>query len=103
MKAKEYAQKFNDDRTLTTFTEICNDFMRECGELINARSAKTDSAALAIFREQDDKWRAFCGLVPGIRREGFRLLTKEKFPVIFQAMGWGDLEDRDVLGRKVDD
>lgn len=89
MKAKEYAKKFNDNKTIETFTEICSSFICECGELLRVRHATTDAAAIAVFKEQDQKWKAFCNLVDGIKPEGFRLLVKEQFPAVFVVMGWG--------------
>jgi hypothetical protein len=91
MKAKEYAEKYNDAPTNETLAEICNSFVNEIGELIESRHARSNSACIAILKEQDQKWVAFSNLVPGIRRNGFRLLIEEFFPAMIEPLGWGNL------------
>lgn len=87
-KAKDYAKIINDNPTPETLAKVANDFIFECKELVTTRNAQTDSAAVAIFREQDQKWRAVCNRVEGLKPEGFRLLVGMQFPEVARALGW---------------
>lgn len=88
MKAKDYAKQFNDNPTEETLKKIADTFILECAEIIKSRRANSDSAALAVLKEQDRKWIAFSNMVTGIRRDGFREITKEVFPEIIKYLGW---------------
>jgi hypothetical protein len=88
MKAKEYAKMFKENPSLETLKKIAQGYLDECKELLISRHAQTDSAAIAIFREQDQKWKALCYLVEGLKPEGFRILVCEQWPEIGAGMGW---------------
>jgi hypothetical protein len=85
VRAKDYAKQFNRHPVPDTIMEIANCFLRECRELIEVRRAKTDSAAIAILREQDLKWQAFARLSPGVRPDGFSQLIKHEMPLAYAA------------------
>jgi len=92
-KATEYAAIFDADPTIETARKIAFDFLMETKELMTIRHAKTDAAALAIFREQDRKWQAFAGKAGGgnaVKRNGFRVLTQIEFPFLAGPLGWKD-------------
>jgi len=95
VKAKEYAKKYNDSPTNETLVEIANSFVKEIGELIESRHAKSNSACMAILKELDQKWVAFSNLSPGISRSGFRVLVQEFFPLLVPAMGWSNPTPRE--------
>lgn len=90
MKAKDYAKKYNDNPTNETLVEVANLFVKEIGELIESRHAKSNSACIAILKELDQKWVAFSNLSPGISRNGFRILVQEFFPLLVPAMEWNN-------------
>ena len=87
-KAVDYAQQWNDNPTIDTIREISFLFLMECKELIDTRNAKTDAAVIAVFREQDRKWRSFCAKAPGVNPDGFRNLVKSEFSSIYNDIKW---------------
>lgn len=84
-RAKEYAQRFNDNPD--NLGEIAKSFLLECQELVEKRHASTDPAIFAIFNEQNQKWRAFARMVQGVREDGFEIAIKIEMPEwVYQ--GW---------------
>jgi len=92
MKAKDYAAKFSEEKTqgkesIDCLTTILNDFTREMGQLSESRNVQTDSAVLAIYRELDQKYRAFCRLASTedciIKPDGWRFFLQETQPEIW--------------------
>lgn len=79
-KAKEFAAEFKADPSNETLGRIAMDFIFEIEELQKKRHAQGASAFVAIFNEQDRKWKTFAKLVKGIRPDGFERLVKEKLP-----------------------
>lgn len=91
MKAKEYADKFMANPTIPVLTEICNSFINELSTMVVMRNIKTDDALISVFKELDDKWRAFSERTKGIvRRDGFRILVKEQYPKVYFFLGWDE-------------
>lgn len=84
MRAKEYAEIYKQDNSM--LSKIAIDFLFEGRDLMKKRNVKTNSAALAILNELDDKWKAFVRLTndPSIRHDGFRLLLKEDMPLVYE-------------------
>jgi len=85
VKAKEFAKMWEDDPTLETAAKIGTIFLRECAELAKVRNAKSDAAMIAIFEEQNRKWKAFARRVDGIREDGFEGILKEETPAVYMA------------------
>ena len=85
MKAKEFAQKFNDDPSIETLVDIGNTFLIECAELGKARNCQSDDSMIAIFEEQNRKWKAFARLVDGVKEDGFEQLLKLNAPPAYAA------------------
>ena len=63
MKAKDYAQQYNDNPTIETLMTIAVAFVEECQTIRLARNCQTNEAFFAVFEEQDQKWKAFARLV----------------------------------------
>lgn len=68
MKAKEYFEKYF--KNANTFEEISEngkamfrDMMKEYSEIKEMRKVKTDSGAVGIVRELNDKWNSVAGKV----------------------------------------
>lgn len=78
IKAKEYAQRFNDNPD--SLGEIVKGFLIECQELAEKRHASTDPAVFAIFNEQNQKWRAFARMVQGVKADGFEIAIQLEMP-----------------------
>jgi len=83
-KAKEYATEFNTNPTNETLGKIAMAFLFEVKEIGEVRHVQKDNAVISIFKEQDQKWRAFAKLSKGIRPDGFQILVKEKLPFIYE-------------------
>lgn len=68
--------------------ELLRDFMRETDEIISTRKVQKDRAIVSVFREQNAKWNALCGIfqkkdgVSPIRRDGYWLHMKSQIPEI---------------------
>ena len=84
-KAKEYAQKYKANPTNQTLVEILKEMVIETKEIYNMRHARSDEALIAIFNEQDGKWRSFVSLTgdPSIRRDGLKEFCQKHFPEIY--------------------
>lgn len=85
MKAKDYAKLFNENRSINTLIEISKKFITECLEIAKIRNAKTDSALIAIFEEQNKKWMAFARIVDGVKPDGFEQLVKLQMPEVYEV------------------
>lgn len=89
MKAKDYADQFNKNPSLEAIQSVGTAFLNEVKTTLIQRNAKTDSACLAVFKELDLKWQAFARMTNGIIKEnGFRILTKEFYPLIYNYLRW---------------
>lgn len=69
MKAKEYFEKYEtliltDASTgeVGHIKQLLYDLSGEAQELCKSRKAVTDDAAIAVLKEQDQKWNAICSL-----------------------------------------
>jgi len=85
MKAKDYAAQFEANSTLETLTNIGNSFLAECKYISIARKCRSNDAVIAVFNEQDRKWKAFARLIDGIRPDGFQMLVKKTMPEIYSV------------------
>lgn len=88
MKAKDYAKQFeaaSADEKVKIACEIALAFLRETGELIKRRNAKSSPALTAIFEEQNTKWHALCRLQPDILPGGFEAVVKSQTPKLHRA------------------
>ena len=96
MKAKEYTQKFHELGPNKTEEEIKKalsivliDFLEESSQLISSRKAQRSSAIGAIFKELQDKWRAFANQNKqyGIHSDGFKRFVINMEPQLMEYFG----------------
>jgi hypothetical protein len=81
MKAKEMAAKFQANPIPETAAELLHACIMESKALVDQRKVKTDAGLLAVFRELDDKWKAFARLCPEVNPGGFKLALHRVIPV----------------------
>jgi hypothetical protein len=80
MKAKEYAEMYKTTPTIETLGKIMGEFIRNTGDLTVGRRCQTADACYAVIDEQDNKWRAFARLVPGVKPGGYLSMMKKELP-----------------------
>lgn len=82
MKAKDYAEKWiNEGKTKESLFVIMQGFFSEITDLVKKRNAIRSDAIISIYKEIDNKFRAFARLFPNeINPEGLRLLLLIKVP-----------------------
>lgn len=81
MRVKEYANLYRQGKITPNGMAIA--FYEEMQDLIKVRHTHCDAAFEAIFEEMDQKWRAFCKLVPEFKPEGFQLMLKTAMPEVY--------------------
>jgi hypothetical protein len=86
VKAKDYAKKYEVNRTAKGLADIIAAFVQEGVELQEARKAYSAAAQYAILNEQDQKWRAFARLVGGVKEDGFEMIVRDHAPEHYE--GW---------------
>jgi len=88
MKAKDYAEQFlKDEQTMSDIDCTSKAFIAFVDEIIEikeARSVSTEPGLIAIVKEQDQKWKAFCQIVnkdkPRFKEDGFLTLLIKELP-----------------------
>ena len=80
MKAKEYHARYKANPTEDELINIAADMITETKQLAEQRRIKEDRALVAIIREQEDKWKAFVRLNPGINPGFFKLALHRLIP-----------------------
>lgn len=83
-KAKEQAQQYIDNPTLETMQKIAQEYIRDTGELIKARSCTSNAASRAVIRELDQKWKAFARLA-NVNPDGYKIALRQVLPDVFKA------------------
>jgi len=84
MKAKDYAQRYKTNPTDETLIDIVQEMIMETKTLAEQRKITTESAMIAIIRQQDEKWKAFCRLCSGVNPKFFKLALHHLIPVSAQ-------------------
>ena len=83
MKAKEYYEKYliglTPENEKEKMWELITAFLAEVVEIQKTRQAKSNSALIAIFREQNQKWNALCKYDSNLKRDGFIEVVKYRF------------------------
>jgi hypothetical protein len=94
MKAKEYLSRWEKEgRSKYELGKIGLDMLKEMQAATKSRHISTESGAIALLREFNDKWRAFCrlGNDPVLRFDGFlelvAVISKRPVSVIAKAAG----------------
>lgn len=100
MRAKEYYKNWQDqqhrecDPIKNAFVAAGN-MVVEMEMIGKARHAKSDQSFLAIFKEQQRKWEAFCRLLIAdvgktvadrLSREGFESSMKSLMPEVYEML-----------------
>jgi hypothetical protein len=88
MKAKEYVAKFPPAENDEHLVDILASLVDETVKLTLSRKAQTPKALLAVYREQQQKWRAILGLL-GRDDEHHRNLYRGGITAAVPA--WGEL------------
>lgn len=65
-----------------TLVRIVSDLVQETQTLIEQRQAKSNLALLAIFRELDDKYKAFARKCPDVNPNGFKIGLQAVIPLV---------------------
>jgi hypothetical protein len=68
-KAKTLASIYREYPVVDTLKLLALNLVTETGELLRQRGAKSDSALIAVLRQQEDKWKAFCRRAADIEPE----------------------------------
>ena len=105
MKAKDYYDQYGEavlQESLTPesagteqLTKLMVAFVREMKEIITERGVKTDRGAVAVIKEQNEKWNALCALFernlgrPVLKRNGFAAYIKTEIPGLDRALNTG--------------
>lgn len=84
--AAVFAESF-DDSKIEEISKLFIAFSREMKEIITSRNVKTDKGAVAVIKEQNQKWNALCvlfekkhdGICP-IQHNGFLNAMKCEIP-----------------------
>ena len=82
MKAKEMAERFNATPTPETVGAILWDLHQETALMLKSRNVKALVPMLAAFREQENKWKAFCRRCSGVDETAFKRITHKLCPEI---------------------
>jgi hypothetical protein len=82
MKAKDYAQRWIDSgKSDAGLLEVGKQMIGEIPRLCEQRNAKKSDARIAVFREIDDKWKAFARCFPNeVGTDGLRILMLKRLP-----------------------
>lgn len=80
MKAKEYAKQYNEaEDKLKALGDITREFINETIQIIEKKNCTRDSACIAVFKEQNQKWFAFSRLT-GVSNELFKFALEKIEP-----------------------
>jgi hypothetical protein len=82
MKASDYAEIYNQYKDLFPIME---GFLDDTESLMRKRNPRCDSAVIAVFRELEQKYQAFCRLT-GAPRTGYQRLIETIMPDLFTRL-----------------
>lgn len=100
MKAIGYFEKYGEQiykefeqgEGVKTVSDMMTAFLAECVDIMDTRHVSTDAGALAVLKEQNQKWNALCsifekrkGFAP-IVRDGFMFFTNKEIPGVEEAI-----------------
>lgn len=87
MKAKEYKQILDSHAELDEgIIQIGLKFLEETDKLITSRNAQSNEAMIAIYKEMDNKWKAFCKLDNRLKPEGYWVLIEGMMPEVYRYL-----------------
>lgn len=92
MKAKDYFNKYKNglvsedkDAYVAAFKEMYKEMLKECVDTIHARQIERNDAAVAVFKEMNERYNALCRLLAKewgsspIKENGFAVLACDTF------------------------
>ena len=99
MRAKEYFEKYeqpmlkdSEEDILTAISDLMREMMRETNDILTKRGIKKPKAAVAVIKEQNDKWNSICnmfekkyGSAP-LLRDGFKNYWLKEMPELAPLM-----------------
>jgi hypothetical protein len=102
-KSKEYSKDIIEAYILGNQLAVSNKVVdtiksiwAEVFELKNTRNAKTDSAIIAILKEQNQKWKSICNKVnkevPLLKEDGFLHFMQNQMPELYKLTGFKVIE-----------
>jgi hypothetical protein len=80
MKAAEMAAAYKANPTTKTIADLATEAVMATKTMAEARRIASDSALIAILKEQDDKWRAFARKCPDVNPNGFKIILHQLIP-----------------------
>lgn len=89
-RAKEYADRYIADPSMSELSEIAKEFIKEFTELAATRGTKSPGALYSVINELNKKWIAFADRVnkelkvSAIKPDGFEQLIRIKLPDLYQ-------------------
>jgi hypothetical protein len=87
MKAKEIASRLkNWLQDPDILAQVLLEMLDETLALIKQRKCRHDSSFVAVYREQNQKWRAICNLVPDLPSNLFEESVKTAMPTMYSAL-----------------
>lgn len=99
MKAKEYFEKYEQpifedyrENALTGISNLLKEMMKETGDILSKRGVKQSKAAVAVIKEQNDKWNSICNMfekkhgVSPLLRDGFKNYWLKEMPELAPLM-----------------
>ena len=106
MKAKEYYAKYkdriassDDAESLKGISDMVYEFCMDAKEISEKRKIRTDSGAVSMLRELNDKYNAVCRMfekdfgVSPIKENGFMNYWRREIPELDQRLGRKENDD----------
>lgn len=88
LKARAWAEQFKVIKSTKNLTDLLESYALETSTLFIKRESKqglTTAAAEAVVREQSDKFKAICRILPDFHYELFVIMMEVYFPDIWSA------------------
>jgi hypothetical protein len=89
MKAKDYVEKYkvemfsdNAERVTKAASELIFDLLKEVKTIMSIRNAKSNAALFSVLKEVNQKYNAICKTFPMLKRDGFKAVVNDLFPLI---------------------
>ena len=100
LRAKEYAERYKaEGETLEALAKVFWDIFKEFKVIADQRKVTTDTATIAIYRELEQKWKAFARLV-NCNPQGFRELIKQQMPELYGYIHVTELKEQDMIKQR---
>lgn len=80
LRAKDMAEAFKKSPDAETAAKLASRMVIETSELAKRRKVSTNAGLISIWKELDERWRAFARRCPEIKADGFRIALKAAVP-----------------------